>query len=214
MTGPVIEPATLCSIITSLATESNTHLRGGMRNLLDLPWVCELARSTPVREAASSVLGLDCFAVRGLFFDKSVDANWRVPWHQDLTVAVREKHEVEGFGPWSIKANVHHVQAPEILLTHMLAVRIHLDDCGPNNGPLRLIPNSHSIGILSPASIEKCVTDREPEVGVAEAGSILGFRPLLLHASSSASEPCHRRVIHLEFAAFTLPGGLEWRWRV
>jgi hypothetical protein len=36
------------------------------------------------------------------------------------------------------------------------------------------------------------------------------MRPLLLHASSPAADPRHRRVIHLEFAAEPLPGGLEW----
>ncbi len=36
------------------------------------------------------------------------------------------------------------------------------------------------------------------------------MRPLLLHASASGTNPGHRRVIHLEYAAVSLPGGLEW----
>ena len=40
------------------------------------------------------------------------------------------------------------------------------------------------------------------------------MRPLLLHASSSSSKPEPRRVIHLEYAADDLPGGLEWHDRV
>jgi hypothetical protein len=36
------------------------------------------------------------------------------------------------------------------------------------------------------------------------------MRPLLLHASASARVPGHRRVIHLEYAAESLPDGLEW----
>ena len=36
------------------------------------------------------------------------------------------------------------------------------------------------------------------------------MRPLLLHASSASQSPRHRRVIHLEYAADPLPGGLVW----
>ena len=36
------------------------------------------------------------------------------------------------------------------------------------------------------------------------------MRPLLLHASASGTAPGHRRVVHLEYAAEPLPGGLEW----
>ena len=42
------------------------------------------------------------------------------------------------------------------------------------------------------------------------AGGLLLMHPLLLHASSPASQPGHRRVIHLEYAAESLPGQLEW----
>jgi hypothetical protein len=41
-------------------------------------------------------------------------------------------------------------------------------------------------------------------------GGIVLMRPLLLHASSPARAPGHRRVIHLEFAADPLPGSLRW----
>ena len=36
------------------------------------------------------------------------------------------------------------------------------------------------------------------------------IRPLLLHASSAAESPRRRRVVHLEYAADPLPGGLDW----
>ena len=36
------------------------------------------------------------------------------------------------------------------------------------------------------------------------------MRPLLLHASSIAIVPTHRRVIHLEYASQSLADGLEW----
>jgi hypothetical protein len=36
------------------------------------------------------------------------------------------------------------------------------------------------------------------------------MRPLLLHASSRSKTTRHRRILHLEYAAFTLPAGLAW----
>jgi len=43
-------------------------------------------------------------------------------------------------------------------------------------------------------------------------GGALLMRPLLLHASSPALEPGHRRVIHIEYSNCALATGLEWRW--
>jgi ectoine hydroxylase-related dioxygenase (phytanoyl-CoA dioxygenase family) len=213
VTGPVVPPADLAALAGDPALAA-ADARGGVRNLLDLPVVRALARSAPVRAAAEAVLGPGCFAVRGLMFDKRAAANWKVPWHQDLTVAVRERLGVAGFDLWSFKAGVAHAQATVGLLERMLAVRVHLDDCGPDNGPLRLIPASHRSGHLSAAEIEAWRERHAADVGLAASGAILGFRPLLLHASGPAAAPGPRRVVHLEFAADRLPGGLQWRWTV
>lgn len=214
VTPPVIPSAALDAAAASLAAGPTGQSRGGARNLLDLPAAIGLARCDAVRAVAESILGRGCFAVRGLLFDKRPGANWKVPWHQDLTIAVRGRVEAEGFGPWSVKAGVTHVQASNAVLEQMLAVRIHLDDCGPDNGPLRLISGTHTVGVLRPPAIDEWVATHGAEVGVAIAGSILAFRPLLLHASSAAVAPTHRRVVHFDFAACELPGGLEWHWRV
>lgn len=37
------------------------------------------------------------------------------------------------------------------------------------------------------------------------------MRSLILHASSKASKPMPRRVLHFVFAPPTMPLGLEWR---
>ena len=190
-----------------LATDSS---RGGLRHLLELETVRALARSAPVRTVAEAVLGPSCRAVRGILFDKTPDANWKVVWHQDLTIAVREKRDVAGFGPWTEKSGVAHVQPPVSVLEQMVAVRVHLDECGSHNGPVRVIPRSHRAGRLSPADVDQW-KERGPTVDCLVArGGILAFQPLLLHASSAASSPRHRRVVHLEYAAADLPGGLAW----
>lgn len=133
----------------------------------------------------------------------------KVSWHQDRTIAVRERKECSGFGPWSIKAGVPHVEAPRHLLENMLAVRVHLDDCGADNGPLQVLPSSHLAGKLSPEQIDEWKRRRTVVQCVAGRGKVLGFRPLLLHRSSKAAVPGHRRVVHIEFATEELSGGLE-----
>ena len=188
--------------------------RGGIfaiRNLLDVsPEVGELAHSTAVRELVEPVLGPDCFPVRGILFDKIPDANWKVPWHQDVTIAVQDKVEVEGFGPWSMKSDVLHVQPPAYVLERMLSVRLHLDTCGEANGALRVIPGSHRQGRIPEEQIPTIRQTSYEHVCALEVGGALLMRPLLLHASSPSLVPEHRRVVHLDFAAVQLPNGMKW----
>jgi ectoine hydroxylase-related dioxygenase (phytanoyl-CoA dioxygenase family) len=120
------------------------HRRGGVRSVLGaVPAARELADRSAVRAAAASVLGHRCFPIRATYFDKTQNANWNVAWHQDLTIAVRERRDVPGFGLWSVKDGVIHVQPPVAVLERIVAVRFHLDPCGRENGPLRVIPGSH-----------------------------------------------------------------------
>jgi ectoine hydroxylase-related dioxygenase (phytanoyl-CoA dioxygenase family) len=175
-----------------------------------IPAIADLACSSAVRSLVEPVLGPNCFAVRGILFDKTPSANWKVPWHQDVSIAVKERLEVEGFGPWSIKDGVTHVQPPVAILEQMLTVRLHMDDCFASNGPLRVLPGSHVLAKLSPSQVA-ALRDSIPAVHcVAPSGSALVMRPLILHASSVATSPAHRRVVHIEYSACELPCGLEW----
>ena len=216
VTSPVLPQLEVDRLIAELEpVVAGKEGRGGVRNLLDLsPAVRTLAASAPIRSVAEAVLGAHCFAVRAILFDKTSLANWKVVWHQDLTIAVRAQVKVHGFGPWSEKDGIPHVQPPESLLERMLAVRLHLDDSGPDNGPVRVLPGSHRVGRLSAAAIDHWRNARDEVPCLAERGSILAFRPLLLHASSPAETASHRRVIHIEFAAEELPEPLAWHDRV
>lgn len=210
VTDPVVPSQVLDDLTVLLTPLLANSARGGVRHLLDLAPVRALARSAPVRSIAESVLGSKCVAVRGILFDKTPDANWKVIWHQDLTIAVRDRVEVEGYGPWTEKEGVPHVQPPPAVLERMLAVRVHLDDCGESNGPVRVIPRSHLGGRLSGEQIDNWKASTEPVDCIVKRGGILAFSPLTLHASSQATDPGHRRVVHLEFAS-TDPGvGLTW----
>jgi ectoine hydroxylase-related dioxygenase (phytanoyl-CoA dioxygenase family) len=206
--------AELVIALERISDNSSVRKRGGIfaiRNLLDKSSdVRELAVSDAIQTLIEPVLGKYFFPVRGILFDKISDANWKVPWHQDLTIAVQEKIEVDGFGPWSVKSDVLHVQPPAFVLENMLSVRIHLDNCGEENGALRVIPGSHCSGRIPEDEISSIRESSMEQVCAVGIGGALLMRPLLLHASSPSRVPGHRRVVHLDFASVALPSDLRW----
>jgi ectoine hydroxylase-related dioxygenase (phytanoyl-CoA dioxygenase family) len=182
-----------------------------IRNLLEtIPDLRVLVEDSRIRSIIEPILGSEYFVVRSLLFDKIPGANWKVTWHQDCMITVRQRIATPGFGPWSTKAGILHVQAPANVMENILALRIHLDDCGTENGPLRILPGTHRGGILTDEEVKHWSSTVAPVICTVQSGGILALRPLLLHASSPAQTPAHRRVIHLEIASEKLPGGLEW----
>lgn len=125
-------------------------------------------------------------------------------------IAVAQRKEVPGWGPWSIKAGVHHVRPSSELMSRMLTVRLHLDDWGIDDGPLRVVLGSHTRGFLSDTQIQESPKDNAITCAARQGDAIL-MRPLLLHGSSAAKVPNSRRVLHLEFATDELPAGISWR---
>jgi ectoine hydroxylase-related dioxygenase (phytanoyl-CoA dioxygenase family) len=188
--------------------------RGGTRDLLrEMPSVVDLARAPELRAIVEAALGPGAFVVRGILFDKTPAANWKVIWHQDLTIAVRSRCDVHGFGPWTVKDGTPHVQPPVDLLARMIAVRIHLDDCTQFNGPVRVLPGSHRSGRIPAADLDRWRASVPEVVCTVPRGGVLIFHSLLLHASSPAIAPAHRRVVHLEYVGAEwaqLPGGMAW----
>ena len=183
----------------------------GIRNLLNVvPFTRDLANSSSFRSTVEPVLGSNARVVRGIYFDKNREANWKVAWHQDLTIAVQQRIDVDGYGPWSIKAGINHVQPPVSVLQNMLAVRIHLDHADESNGALRVVPGTHQYGRLDADQIQDWKQQRKAVTCVVKRGGALLMRPLLLHSSSPAVNPGHRRVLHFEYSSIGLPGGLRW----
>ncbi len=196
------------AIETAIQDAGRNH---AMRNLAkNVSAVRELAESKSIVSLARSVLGKNAFIVRSLFFDKTPEANWKVAWHQDITIAVHTKIEAPDFGPWSMKDGVVHVQPPARVLENMLTIRVHLDECDLENGPLQVLPCSHKEGKLDAEQILSWKNRAKSVSCIVQKGGALLMRPLLLHASSAAQIPRHRRVIHLEFAAEDLPAELRW----
>lgn len=214
----VLDATTVARLIDQLKRIPRSHAtkqRGqnyfGIRNLLTIaPYICELANSPCIRSIVDPIAGQQARVVRGIFFDKTPEANWKVAWHQDLSIAVRQKKELAGFKCWSVKAGVTHVQPPTFVLEKVLAVRVHLDAANEHSGALKVIPNSHRNGRLCSVAIQKLKREAQHSVCSVARGDVLAMRPLLLHSSSASVNASHRRVIHLEFSSIDLPGGLEW----
>jgi hypothetical protein len=216
----VVSAADVARLRKALASPAAAHVIEkkdrvyGARNVLAaVRDACGLPESPAIRTIVEAVLGPGAFVVRGLLFDKLPRANWHVGWHQDKAIAVRERIDVPGFGPWSVKAGVPHVQPPPEVLESMLTLRVHLDDCGEDNGPLRVVPGSHTRGSLGVEQEREAIARGPVRTLTVPAGGVVVMRPLTLHASSPAASPSHRRVVHLEYAAEDLPGGLEWHER-
>lgn len=179
------------------------------RNILALlPSVRAVWREPPLPEFVQRVLGTNSGLVRALFFDKPPERSWTLPWHKDLTIAVRDHvGSSVHFSKPTRKAGICHVEASTAILTRMLTLRIHLDDVDEENGPLEVAPGSHQMG--------KQMTNFPfaPVAIHARAGDVLLMRPLLAHASGRSREGTtrHRRILHLEFAADPLlPDGYHW----
>jgi hypothetical protein len=183
----------------------------GRRAMLSESSVAALACSPRLLDLVRPFLPSEPFPVRGIFFDKSPEANWLVPWHQDLTLALQRKEDVEGFGPWSLKDGIPHVQPPVRMLEQMITVRLHLDATDEANGALRVLPGSHSRGRLAADEIQEWRSQVPEVLCRMEAGDALLMRPLLLHASGRSTTDRHRRILHLEYAAFGLPAPLKWQ---
>lgn len=182
-----------------------------IRNLLQIvPGIQSLTAHSAVTELIQSVMSVDAFVTRGILFDKNPDANWAVTWHQDTTIAVRRRFDTPGFGPWSVKAGVPHVQPPARILEAMVTLRIHLDECDANNGALLVLPGSHRHGVLDQQPIAAMRESIKPTTCAVEKGGGMMMKPLFLHSSAPARNVRHRRVVHLDYATGALPNGLQW----
>lgn len=163
----------------------------------------ELATSERLR----GLLTIGLSPVRSILFDKTPEENWPVAWHQDLTIAVSEQHDIEGYGPWSCKDGVVHVQPPLEVLENMMTLRIHLDDTPDSNGALRVIPKSHRKGKIDSRAVRSHLNTSEV-ICACNAGDVLLMSPLILHASKRAESPKKRRILHFEYA---VPNSLDDR---
>lgn len=183
----------------------------GVRDVMHkVPYIRHLASSSPMMAIAKEILGENARPVRSVFFDKMAKANWNVAWHQDTSIALKSKHEIAGFGPWTRKQGIFHTEPPEEYLKNTLTLRLHLDRADTESGVLRVVPGTHRNGRVRSGEILKIVENSKVIECNAKEGDLLLMNPLLFHSSRKATKPTHRRVIHIEYSAMTLPAPLEW----
>jgi hypothetical protein len=174
--------------------------RAGARHLLKHDVIANVARDARMLEIARQFVGPTAVPYRATLFDKSSESNWLVAWHQDTALPLRERRDVAGWGPWSTKGGITCAHAPATALSRVVALRLHLDDSRADNGPLRVLPGTHTRGLLTDAEIARLVQELTPVDCVVPAGGVVAMRPLILHASSKALTDHPRRVLHIEYA--------------
>lgn len=184
--------------------------KAGTRSLLALAWCRDLAGALKSHPAVGALLPAEAVAVQCTLFEKSSAKNWGVGLHQDLSVPVFERVDAPGCSGWAHKEGAIYVQPPQDILETLVAVRLHLDPCPAEAGPLRVVPGSHRLGRLSDADTEQLRTRRGEVECMAGRGDALVMRPLLLHASSRVTSSAMRCVLHFLFGPRKLPYGLRW----
>jgi ectoine hydroxylase-related dioxygenase (phytanoyl-CoA dioxygenase family) len=194
------------------AFRKNEDLFAIRQFLKEIPSVIPIVFNERLKSVIKRLFGTRYFVVKSIYFDKPESSNWFVAYHQDLTISVKERHEIPGFGPWTVKQEQFSVQPPVEILQQNFTLRLHLDETNSSNGALRVIPGSHKKGIYRPENIDW--SKETEQICDVPKGGIMIMRPLLLHASSRSTGNRRRRVVHIEFAKTELPDPLEWSERM
>jgi ectoine hydroxylase-related dioxygenase (phytanoyl-CoA dioxygenase family) len=201
ITEAVIGRTEILNLLRALESSSLKRSLAGARHLMSESVVSDVANDVRLLTVARTFLGTNPIPYRATLFDKSSAQNWLVPWHQDTALPLCERRDIPGWGPWSVKAGVTYAHAPASMLSRIVALRLHFDDSRDDNGPLRVLPGTHVLGVLSDAEIQRVVRETSSTECLVGAGGIIAMRPLILHASSKARTDRPRRVLHLEYTA-------------
>lgn len=203
-----LDAATLATIEAALADLPSDQ--PGLR-LASLPALAAILGPTgAIGRHAAAHQGPAIRPVRAILFDKSATTNWSLGWHQDRTIAVTERSDTPGFGPWTVKSGIPHVAPPQSLLDRMLTLRVHLDPVDVDNAPLLIAPGTHRHGRIPESDVAAHVANHGTHACLAAPGDIWLYATPILHASDAATTPRHRRVLQLDYSADPLPGALEW----
>jgi ectoine hydroxylase-related dioxygenase (phytanoyl-CoA dioxygenase family) len=195
----VFSSSETADLLRTLEASPLTRSRAGARHLMKHPAVSDVANDPRLLAIARGFLGPSAMSFRATLFDKSSARNWLVPWHQDTALPLQERRDVPGWGPWSVKSGIRYAHAPATALSRVVALRLHFDDSREDNGPLRVLPGTHALGVLSEIDTERLVREIPPVDCLVSSGGIVAMRPLNLHASSKAETNRPRRVLHIEY---------------
>ena len=175
----------------TLETSDLDRSRAGARHLMNQPVVSAVAADPRMVAIARWFLGETAIPYKATLFDKSPARNWLVAWHQDTALPLCERRENPEWGPWSIKAGVTYALAPASALAQVVALRLHLDDSRPDNGPLRVLPGTHALGLLTESDIARLTTEISAVDCTVPAGGVIAMCPLIVHARPRRTATCH-----------------------
>jgi ectoine hydroxylase-related dioxygenase (phytanoyl-CoA dioxygenase family) len=184
--------------------------QAGERLTGETPIAGKLHSISALQKIITDILGAKAQPVRAILFDKSKDNNWALGWHQDRTIALKSRHNVSGFGPWSIKRGIIHAEPPFDFISRMMTIRMHFDDVCEGNAPLRFAPGSHLSGRVPIEDYSKVLKTCGEALSLATEGDIWIYHTAILHASDAAKKPLRRRVLQIDYSSDTLPAPLEW----
>ena len=204
----VLDRGVIDALPAAIANASH-RTRAGVRHLMSHPAVRQLAHDPRLKAIARQYLAADPVPFRATLFDKSSNNNWLVVWHQDTALPLQKRRDVSGWGPWSIKAGVSYAHAPARALARIVALRLHIDDSRGDNGPLRVLPGTHTLGVLTDRHLERLARDTSPVECIVPSGGVVAMRPLIVHSSTKAHADFPRRVLHIEYADSVSIDGLE-----
>ena len=196
----ILDPTKVTELGVALEGERLVRSRAGARHLMQYPFVQQLAFDSRLIAIATAFLGGAAVPFRVTLFDKSPGHNWLIAWHQDTALPLRERRDRSGWGPWSVKDSITYAHAPGEALSRVVALRVHLDDSCLDNGPLRVLPGTHTLGVLTDDEVGQLARQVDAYDCLVPAGGIIAMRPLLVHASSKAQSTRRRRVLHIEYA--------------
>lgn len=198
------------AILAGLPNSGNNIVGAGSRGLFENDVVKKIARDKRVMSIAREFFAADPIPFKATLFNKTSVSNWLVVWHQDRVLPIKKKVDSPDWGPWTVKSGVHFAQAPAWAMGRIVALRIHLDDSTEDNGPLKVIPGSHALGILDQKDVLDIAGRSTPTTLTASKGSVIAMRPLLIHASGKVLSDKPRRVLHIEYAdSLSLADGFE-----
>ena len=174
----------------------------------EIPKTLNLIFNENLNQIIKQNFGENYFITKSIYFDKPEKSNWFVSYHQDLTISVDKKVEIENFKNWTTKQNQFAVQPLKEILEQNFTIRIHIDKTTKQNGALKVLNKSHRKGIVRTENIE--IENEIETICEVEKGGIMIMKPLLFHASNKTTNNKRRRVIHIEFSNQNLPNELEW----
>lgn len=206
----IFSESDLANLIEHVGNPALRRSRAGIRHALRVKAITDFAHDDRLMLLARTALGPEAMAFRATLFDKSPDSNWLVVWHQDTALPLVERQDKSGWGPWSVKDGIHYAHAPSKALEQIIALRVHLDDSTLENGPLRVLPGTHRLGVLTDDEIQLAAEKASATNCLVNKGGVLAMRPLIVHASSKSRTDLTRRVLHIEYSSHRfMENGLE-----